>query len=49
MRVIESRQAADGAIVYELFVAGQDGRPTGGPAIEVRWHEGKAAVITPAP
>ena len=48
-RVIESRQAADGAIVYELFSAGPDGRPSGGPAMEVRWHQGKAAVITPAP
>jgi hypothetical protein len=43
VRVIESRQAADGAIVYELFAAAQ-----GGPALEVRWHEGKAAVVPPA-
>lgn len=47
VRVIESRQTADGAVVYELFRTAQQGG--GGPAIEVRWHEGKAAVITPAP
>jgi hypothetical protein len=48
VRVIESRHAEDGSVVYELFAAeGQDGRPTGGPAMEVRWHEGKAAVMSP--
>jgi hypothetical protein len=48
-RVIESRQPADGSIVFELFPPQrQDGSP-GGPLLEVRWHEGKAAVVTPAP
>jgi hypothetical protein len=47
VRVIESRQPADGSIVYELFSAQQDGSPGGGPAIEVRWHDGKAAVMSP--
>jgi len=42
VRVIESRQVADGAVIYELFAAAG-----GGPAMEVRWHEGKAAVIPP--
>jgi hypothetical protein len=49
VRVIESTQAADGSIVFELFSpAGQDGRPSRGPAMEVRWHDGKAEVMTPA-
>jgi hypothetical protein len=46
VRVIESKEPKDGAIIYELFAApaqGQDG--PGGPAMEVRWHEGKAAVV----
>ncbi len=42
VRVIESTQAADGSVVYELFRAGA---PPGGPAMEVRWHEGSAEVI----
>ena len=50
VRVIESKQPSDGSVVYELFSAeNQNGAPGGGPAMEVRWHEGKAAVITPAP
>ena len=50
VRVIESRQAEDGSVVFELFSAeNQGGGPGGGPAMEVRWHEGKATVITPAP
>jgi hypothetical protein len=52
-RVIESKQAADGAVVYELFPAQpQSGGGPGGPMMEVRWHEGKAEVLpraTPAP
>jgi hypothetical protein len=49
VRVIESRQPADGSVIFELFAAeGQDGRPGGGPSMEVRWHDGKAAVISPA-
>lgn len=46
VRVIESRMAADGSIVYELFTAaGRDGAPARGPAMEVRWHEGKAEIV----
>jgi hypothetical protein len=45
VRVIESTQAADGSVVYELFRAAEDGSPSGGPAMEVRWHEGSAEVI----
>jgi hypothetical protein len=49
VRVIESKQASDGSVVYELFSAeDQDGSPGGGPAMEVRWQDGKAAVISPA-
>jgi hypothetical protein len=49
VRVIESKQAGDGSVIYELFSAeNQDGSPGGGPAMEVRWHDGKAAVIPPA-
>lgn len=48
VRVIESRQPADGAVIYELFAPpAQGARPGGGPALEVRWHEGKAAVVPP--
>jgi hypothetical protein len=49
VRVIESTQAADGSVVYELFRAAEVGSPSGGPAMEVRWHEGRAEVITPEP
>ena len=45
VRVIESTQAADGSIVYELFRATAGGTPSGGPDMEVRWHEGTAEVI----
>ena len=45
VRVIESTQAADGSIVYELFRAAEDGIPSRGPDMEVRWHEGSAEVI----
>ena len=45
IRVIESTQAADGSIVYELFRAMEDGSPSRGPAMEVRWHEGSAEVL----
>ena len=45
IRVIESTQAADGSIVYELFRAMEDGSPSRGPAMEVRWHEGSADVL----
>ena len=48
VRVIESRQPADGAVIFELFAAGEAGTPGGGPAMEVRWHDGTAAVISPA-
>lgn len=45
VRVIESTQPADGSVIFELFSAERQG---GGPAMEVRWHDGKAAVIPPA-
>ena len=45
IRIIESTQAADGSIVYELFRAMEDGSPSRGPAMEVRWHEGSAEVL----
>ena len=49
VRVIESKQPADGSVVYELFSTdAQGGGPGGGPAMEVRWLDGKAVVITPA-
>ena len=44
-RVIESTQAADGSIVYELFREMADGSPSQGPDMEVRWHEGSAEVM----
>jgi hypothetical protein len=43
-RVIESRQPVDGAVVYELFAAGQ----TEAPAMEVRFMDGEAAIMPPA-
>jgi hypothetical protein len=50
VRVIESTQPVDGSVVYELFsAADQEGGAAGGPSMEVRWHDGKAAVIPPAP
>ena len=46
VRVIESKQPSDGAIVYELFAAPpQGGTPTGGPALEVRWLNEKAELL----
>ncbi|MDE0003046.1 MAG: hypothetical protein OXQ29_10165 [Rhodospirillaceae bacterium] len=45
VRIIESTQAADGSIVYELFRAMEDGSPSRGPAMEVRWHDGSAEVM----
>lgn len=45
IRIIESTQAADGSIVYELFRAMEEGSPSRGPAMEVRWHEGSAEVM----
>jgi hypothetical protein len=46
VRVIESREPKEGAIIYELFAAApQGGAPTGGPAMEVRWMNGKAEVL----
>lgn len=45
VRVIESTQAADGSVVYELFRADEEGRPTGGPAMEVRWYQGSAELV----
>ena len=45
VRVIESTQAVDGSIVYELFEAFGDGTPYGGPDLEVLWHEGNSEVI----
>ena len=41
VRVIESVQAEDGAVIYELFGAGQ---PTA-PALEVRVHDGRTEVL----
>ena len=40
-RVIESRQVEDGAVIYELFAPGRKDEP----AMEVRWHNGKAEVL----
>jgi len=49
VRVIESKQPADGSVIFELFSPqDQDGSPGGGPAMEVRWHDEKAAVTSPA-
>ena len=45
VRVIESTQTVDGSVVYELFRAAQSGSPSGGPDMEVRWHEGSAEMI----
>jgi hypothetical protein len=43
-RVIESRQPADGSVVYELFAPGAADTP----AIEVRFLDGEAAIMPPA-
>ena len=45
VRVIESTQAADGSVVYELFREMEDESPSRGPAMEVRWHGGSAEVM----
>ena len=45
VRVIESTQAADGSVVYELFQTVEGGAPYGGPDMEVRWFEGSAEVL----
>jgi len=42
VRVIESRQAADGAVIYELFA---EGRPAD-PSLEVMWKDGQAKVLS---
>jgi hypothetical protein len=47
VRVIESTQAEDGSIVFELFRAtDQGGSPSRGPAMEVRWHDETAEVMS---
>jgi hypothetical protein len=43
-RVIESRQPADGSVVYELFAPGAPEAP----ALEVRFLDGEAAIMPPA-
>jgi len=42
VRVIESRQAADGSIVYELFAAGKPAEPS----LEVMLKDGEAKVLS---
>jgi len=44
VRVIESVQAADGAVIYELFADGQPATP----ALEVRAHNGRTEVLKEA-
>jgi len=44
VRVIESRQPADGSVVYELFAEGAPDAPT----LEVRYLDGEAAILPPA-
>ena len=41
VRIIESVQAEDGAVIYELFAEGQPAVP----ALEVRAHEGRVEVL----
>ncbi len=43
-RVIESRQPADGSIVYEVFAPGAADAPT----LEIRFMDGEAAIMPPA-
>lgn len=43
-RVIESRQPADGSVIYLLFAPGTPDEPT----MEVRFLDGEAAVMPPA-
>ena len=42
VRVIESRQASDGTVIYELFA---EGKPVE-PSLEVRWKDGKADLLS---
>lgn len=44
VRVIESVQAEDGAVIYELFADGQPATP----ALEVRDHDGRVEVLREA-
>jgi hypothetical protein len=44
-RIIESRQPADGSVVYELFAPGA---APGAPTMEVRFMDGQATVMAPA-
>lgn len=44
VRVIESTQAEDGAIIYELFADGQPATPS----LEIRVHDGQAGVLKEA-
>ncbi|HVL42068.1 MAG TPA: hypothetical protein VM348_07920 [Brevundimonas sp.] len=44
VRVIESVQADDGAVIYELFAEGQPATP----ALEVRAHDGQTEVLKEA-
>lgn len=44
VRVIESTQARDGAVIYELFAEGQPATP----ALEVRAHDGQTEVLKEA-
>lgn len=44
VRVIESVQASDGTVIYELFAQGQPGTP----ALEVRFAQGKAERLSEA-
>jgi hypothetical protein len=44
-RVIESRQPADGSVIYELFTVEQ---PAHTAVMEVRFMDGEAAVMPPA-
>ena len=41
VRVIESRQAEGGEVIYELFTQGQPATP----ALEVMWKDGRASVL----
>lgn len=43
-RVIESRQPADGSIIYEVFAPGA----ADAPALEIRLLDGEAAIMPPA-
>ena len=46
VRVIESTQAADGSVVYEMFRAVGSGASYRGPDIEVSRFEGCAEILT---